>query len=53
MVLFPYSRIIRFLKAIVFLNKKVSTFFRFNENQHFLSKMLVFFCSDHNIKYNT
>lgn len=51
MVLFPYSCIIRFLKAIVFLNKKVITFFMINENQHYLSKMLVFFCSHHNIKY--
>ncbi len=44
-VLFPYRCIRRFLKAIVFLNKKVKTFFLITENQHFVSKNVGFFLS--------
>jgi len=42
-VLFPYRCIRRFFKGIVFLNKKVTTFFLNTENQHFVSRNVGFF----------
>jgi len=52
-VLFPKACIKRFLKAIVFLNKKVKTFFLIRENQHFLSRDVGFFLFERSInQYN-
>jgi hypothetical protein len=52
-VLFPLTCIKRFLKAIVFLNKKVKTFFLIRENQHFLSRGVGFFLFERSVnQYN-
>ncbi len=52
-VLFPLTCVKRFLQAIVFLNKKVKTFFLIRENQHFLSRDVGFFLFESSIiQYN-